>query len=834
MKIVKFLLALIVAIGGVWLLDNSHNVKGAPVPALGRVLNPFSGVWQNATSAFALAPSDVQMPQLNGKVEVKFDERMVPHIFAETTGDALAVQGYLHARERLFQMEFITRAVSGRLSEILGESTPTVNILRADRVMRRRGLVMGAENTLVALKKNTESYKLLERYVEGANAYIKALKPKDYPAEYKILGFTPEEWSPLKVALIMKYMALDLCSGENDLEIANVKKMVGDFDFDKIYPQYFPEQSPIVPTGTNWGFDGSKVDYPSTSATTTAIQSGADESIAGFERGEDVFEKPDPGNGSNNWAVAASKTLNKKPILAGDPHLSLRLPSIWYENQLISNEMNVYGASIPGVPFVVIGFNENIAWSPTNVGHDVTDWYSVNWVDGKKESYLLDGKTQKVEYRIEKYNVKGKKDIVLDTIRMTHWGPVVYEDSTMKKGMAYRWIAHTDPFGTDFSAFHKLNKAKNFDEYVTATSLFSNPAQNFAFISKAGDIAVRISGHLPMRKKGQGRFVTDGSKSENGWTGYIPTERVPMSHNPSRGFVSSANQHSTDPSFPYYYHSENFEQFRGRTVNRFLSKMDSITPDDMKALQNNNFSLFAEEALLEMIKNLDSTSLSAADKVALEELKAWNHYFDADKTAPILFDIWYDKMYENIWDEILTLPNPKDFLKPSQLATINLLRGKIDAKYFDVKATPAVETAKNVVTDAFHKMMVEYVKERTLALAKGKAATFTWKDYKGTEIPHIMPALKGFGRQNIENGGHRTALNCNKKSHGPSWRMVVELGETPNAWVAYPGGQSGNIGSKYYDSFVDTWAKGDYYQAIFLRKVDEQAKGIVSSQKFSK
>jgi penicillin G amidase len=840
MKIVKFLLALITTGGLTWGLNTSHNLKGVPLPALGSLFSPFEGYWHNGDKLTA-TPNDQTLKGLKGAVKIAYDDRDIPHVFADNIEDAYFTQGFLHANNRLWEMEFIARAAGGGLSEVLGDRklTPTLSTVDVDKLSRRRGIVKGAERTLEDWRKDPEAWKLVEAYAAGVNALISKLSYKDFPVEYKIFGVKPETWTPLKMALIVKYMALDLALGSQDMQATNAKTLLGS-DFDFVFPEYFKEQSPIVPVGTpfkksppspptgvSMGYAPSnKVSFPN------ADLSSVTNSLLPFPDAESETQ-PHPGNGSNNWVVAGSKTKSKHPILCGDPHLNLRLPSIWYEIELSTPEMNVYGASIPGMPSVIIGFNDHIAWTPTNVGHDVVDWLSIKWKDASKMEYLLDGAYKKVDLRIENVNVKGA-GVVIDTVKYTVWGPVIYENDTVANAnMAFRWLDN-EITGLSPIVSYKLNKAKNYDEYAAAIQNWNIPAQNIAFACKDGDIALRVQGAFPVKTKGQGRFVQDGSLSSSSWKSLVPKADIPFSKNPSRGFVSSANQHSTDPSYPYYYNSENFEGYRGRIVNNLLAKSDSFTIEDMMKMQNDNSSLFAEEALPNLLKNLDETALSAPEQLLLADLKGWNLHYEADMTAPVLLEEWYTAFYEETWDEIMSRPDARRILKPTTVRTVFLLRDDPNNKFFDKIATPEKETAKQICTASFKKMATSMIKVMAeIALKYPENPKPIWANYKDTEVPHISN-IPGLGRTRIASGGQARSINSIKKSNGPSWRMIVEVGgDKPKAFVNYPGGQSGNPGNKHYAEFIDKWAKGEYYEAIFMRKADEKHERITSVQTFN-
>jgi penicillin G amidase len=831
MKFLKFFLALAATAGLTWVLNTPLNIKGVPVPAIGRFLSPFEGFWQNG-EALAAKPSNLTFPDLKNPVKVAFDDRDVPHIFAENTADAYYVQGYLHASNRLWEMEFITRAAAGRLSEVLGDrplslknlSLTTVSV---DKMQRRRGILASSEKVVSEWNKEPETSAMVAAYTAGVNAYIRNLEYKNYPIEYKFFGAKPEEWSPLKSVLLSKYMAMDLALGEEDAKITNAKTLFGS-DFDALFPTYFKEQEPIVPKGTVWAAKGTPL--KGTMSAVTPKTDNAPLNMLTFDNIDDV--RPDPSNGSNNWAVSGSKTKSKHPILCGDPHLSLKLPSIWYELQIVTPEMNVYGVSLPGLPAVIIGFNDKIAWTQTNVGHDVADWYTIKWKDKSKTEYLLDGAYKKTDMRVEEIKIKNAPS-VFDTVKVTSWGPVVFENDTLPMtDMAFHWLGNEVPLAM-VSTFEKLNKAKNYNEYSEALKDFNVPAQNFAFACSDGDIALKAMGMYPIKAQGQGRFVQDGTSSANAWKGFVPKNEIPQYRNPARGYVSSANQHSTDPSYPYAYHSENFEPYRGRLVNRFLAQSDSFTVEDMMKLQNNSFSLMVEEALPNMIKNLDSAALNTAEKALLTDLKGWNYTYDANKTAPVLFEEWFTAFSDGTWDEISSQKNADNISKPRTWRTVYLLRDEPNSKFFDNVSTPNIkESAKEIVTESFKKMAANLVKlQADIAVKFPDNPKLIWSNYKDTEVPHISN-LPGFGRLHLNNGGQARTINSVKKNHGPSWRMIVEMGETPRAFVVYPGGQSGNPGSKHYADFVEKWTKGEYFEAIFMKKADETNPRLMRMQEF--
>lgn len=793
MRVFKFLLVSGILVGLIVFLS-THAPFHSSLPALGKLLNPFTGFWQNAESNAEPARLDMKAEALSEPAEVYFDERLVPHIYAASNADAAYVQGYIHAMHRLWQMDISTRAIGGRLSEILGERT-----LRRDIEQRKKGMTFAAENSLRAWMSNADEAALLNAYTAGVNDYVAQLHPKDYPIEYKLLGYKPEKWTPMKSALFLKYMAESLCFRNKDVPATNALHFFGQELFDFLYPEYNPKQSPIIPADVPFDFEPEE---PFTAPTDSVLYSALP---------YDMFELPHPGNGSNNWAVAPRKTANGNAILCGDPHLNLTLPSIWYETHIHTPDVDAYGVSLPGEPGIVIGFNQYIAWSETNVGHDVLDWYSIEWEDKEKTSYKYEGETLKVRIRRDTILVKGAEPHIEET-KYTVWGPIVYEDSTSQyNDLAMRWIAHDQPTEKPFHAlgtFWGLMAAKNHQEYKNALRGWSSPAQNFAFASRNGDVAITVNGDLPVKRKEQGRFVQDGSEEENGWNGFIPRDQIPQVLNPARGFISSANQHSTDEDYPYYYNA-GFDDYRGRMINARLDTMEHITVEDMMKMQTSSYSLYAKEALMACFPLLDEGKLSAEEKEALQTLKDWNDYYTYDQKAPVLFEIWLDSVYIQTFDEVLALAKDVEMLRPEDWRLVELLEKAPQHAIFDNKSTPTIETATEIVTQAFQKAVANWPKEQT------------WAQRNRASVNH-MANIGPFSRQNLLTNGNGVAINAINGSHGPSWRMIVEMDPAGvKAHGLYPGGQSGNPGSVYYDNMVDDWANGRYQQIFFPKNKQE-------------
>ncbi|MFZ5970454.1 MAG: penicillin acylase family protein [Bacteroidota bacterium] len=787
MKTFKITLSLVITLALIYALNRNWG----QVPALGKFLSPFQGFWQNAEKGVPKAHT-LELKGLQGEVTVFYDSMMIPHIYATTEEDLFRAQGYVTAAHRLWQMEFQTHAGAGRISEIIGAAA-----LDYDRRQRRLGMVSASHKTLERMQSNPIAAKMVNAYTAGINDYIASLDNKSLPFEYKLLNYKPEPWTPLKCALLLQNMAQTLNIGDKDFEMTNALKLFGKETVDLLYPDRELVGDPIVDNAGNWKFQPIDID---------TLPLAVPEEL--------ITQKPQPrphkNVGSNNWAVSGTRTATGAPMLCNDPHLTLSLPSIWYAIHLNAPGYNAMGASLPGSPAVISGFNDSIAWGVTNAQRDLVDWYKIKMKDATNKEYLSDGKWKPVKTVVEHIKVKGGSDFY-DTVRYTHHGPIVYDPQfhgeDEKSLYAFRWIAH-EP-AEEIVTFYKLNKAKNYDDYMEALNHFGSPAQNFAFASVQGDIAMRIQGRYPVRRQQEGRFVLDGTKTAYEWQAFIPNEQNVMYKNPARGFVSSANQYPADATYPYYVTAVNFEAYRNRRINQVLSRLDSATVRDMMNLQFDTYNLKAAESVPLFLSHLDTTALNETETKAWQLLKSWDFYYHTDSEAASYHEAWWRAINTLTWDE---MRDSKMALEtPTAFTTIKLIKEQPNLSFFDVQGTAEKETATDVIRRAFREGVQTVEKWKA---EKGKAPR--WADYKDTYIGHLL-------RQeplsvHVEHGGHGDAVNASSRTHGPSWRMVVSLEkEGVQAWGIYPGGQSGNPGSPFYNNMIAYWAKGAYFKLPFYR-----------------
>jgi penicillin G amidase len=793
LKFIKPILTLLVAIALMLFFNGNLSIPGVPLPALAKFLHPTRGVWNNGDPR-AYADKTLKFPEVSGKAEVIYDERLVPHIYAQNIKDALFLQGYVEAENRLFQMDFMTRAASGRLSEVLGIVTIPID------KERLRSQIDTAAGNAVASWLKTKDAPLMQAYVDGVNKYISNLSPEDYPYEYKLLGFAPEPWTMKKSALVYKSMADQLAGNSYDLEYSNLMSVLGKETFDKLYPEYEDGGYPVIGNEKKYGFP-----KYTNQRDTPLIKTF-------FEMN---YKNIAPGIGSNNWAVSSSKTADGSTILCNDPHLGLSIPSIWIEEHINIPGSNTYGVSFPGFPGIMIGFNDDIAWGETNVGHDVEDMFMIKWVDNSRKEYWLDGKKEKADWVIKTINVKGLEPI-LDTLIYTKMGIIKLKSNDAQSDLAVRWLAVDTQSESEFMTFIDIMQAKNVEQYKTGLLRFNTPAQNFLFASKSGEIGLTVNGKLPLRQEGDGRFVESGTRSSNDWDQYIPRDQNPQIFNPKAGYVVSANQRSASKDYPYYYTGK-FEHYRNRVINDSLISRKNLDVQDMMKLQANSHSMVAKGILPVVFGIMDKYKIK---NQGLDKLRNWNYSYDGNKVEPVIFDLFYNKLYKSTFDEIETLKDTMDVMNVEHWVFIHLLQKDQGYKIFDLQATA---DKKEVAEDIVKLAIESYEKE-----AKPEDLLKTWDTYRPVDILHYtrIPALSKTG---IKTSGVAVAPNAMQKTFGPSWRMVVKYGKEIEAYGVFPGGQSGNPLSKFYANNVDKWAKNEYY--ALTNPID--AKNVKSIMKYS-
>ncbi len=794
---------------------------------------------------------------LKAPLHVGTDSNLIHSIFAKNLHDLYYAQGYLTAKQRLWQMEFQTFAAAGRLSELVGDKA-----LEYDRFQRRFGMVWAAEKALDSAMHDPETAEALKAYSEGVNAYIENLGPREYQLEYRLLDYAPEPWSPLKSMLLLKYMAFDLSGHSDDLYLSNIARKLGLAATDSLFPNRLTNPDPIIPKGTPWKFKDTEARLLNpakeiekslgTAGLAPSENTGKEEPLKASFAGDFVgpFKQPEnddasevgsskavytsgeaisqhkgyranPANGSNNWALSGKYTQTGYPLLSNDPHLGLNLPSLWYVVQLSAPGFNCAGVSLPGAPGIIIGFNDSITWGVTNTGADVLDFYAmdipkVKGVKANKQYRDAAGQLQNFILRPETIIVRGG-ETVYDTMRIAPQGPVTYLPdekpfhADIPPGYAVRWAAHDA--SNELRTFLRLNKARNFSDFNEALRTYSCPAQNFAYADAAGNIAMRVMGRFPKRRVGQGKYLLNANKPEDAWQERVPENENPVVLNPPRGYVSSANQVPADSTYPYYLGADFATSYRGSRINERLHSFTEAGAapgvKEMGEMQSDAFSLHAKTMLPVFLRYADMADLTPPQRKVMDDLRRWNYIFSPESKAAEMFNLWWERVMYEIWEPSL---GGGDLSYPSRELTARLILSDTASWRYDKPETPQREYLRHVVQFAFTMAWRQRPSPKD-----AKEFNLQWTERKGTGLRHLA-RLAPLSRLNLYCGGAKGTINALSDNHGPSWRMNVQTGPKPFMLCIYPGGQSGNPGSRYYDNFVELWRKGRFIKTELKKR----------------
>jgi len=805
------LLSLTLGLGVTWI-----GTQGVgEVPPLGALLSPSSGLWSNAADDLP-ASATAKIPALSDAVEIRYDARSVPHIFAKTDEDAARALGYVVARDRLFQLEVQSRAGEGTLTELVGDVA-----LPADQQTRRLGMSRAAEKQFAALDTAGPLYRTLRAYAEGINAYRTSLSSAQLPMEYKLLQKTPREWLPLHSMNLLMRMGFTLAHAPIELDLLQARALVGDSAARAMWDASSPVQEPIQPAPRNAPRDAlvplPAPGTPSVEATrmltamgmgSGPLRWGSDSALSADDR---YALQQERAFASNNWAVAPSRSASGLALLAGDPHLELTLPSIWYEVHMVSGTRDVGGVAIPGLPGIAIGYTRALAWSFTNTGGDVMDFWRET-VDNAAlpRTYELDGKQEPLEMRVEPYRNKDGRVIATDTVYYTHRGPMRKQGATW---LSMRWTvleAGTELLG--FAAGVYATTAEGFLDSLAAH--YKAPAQNMIVADTAGTIAIRSTGLHPIRaNKGRGTDILDGRTRANDWQGFRTLSQYPQSVRPAQGFLASANQEPIDPQLDSLYlgTDAHYEIWRALQINRLLRADSSITPDKMRRLHSDPGSVRAERLVPALVSAArariaageGSPSLAAAEKI----LAAWDRRYTRDNTGARLFETSLARLSGLLWDELIPADSAAPQVRPSESRLLQLLPDSSNPWWDDRRTTNVREDRDRLIARA---LVAAY---DTLVVDFGDPAVtpWTWGRVAPARPRHLL-RLDGFSAAPTPIDGGRGTLNPSVGSRlanfGASWRMVVELDKQPRIMAVYPGGQSGNPASPRYLDRLAMWGTG--------------------------
>lgn len=785
----------------------------------------------------------VKAAGLRAQVDVIRDQYGVPHIYAQNEHDLFFAEGYVHAQDRFWQMEFWRRIGQGRLSEILGASG-----LSTDRYIRTVGFNRVAEAEYAGLTPDERAS--LQAYADGVNAYLETHKG-NFGLEFTLLGvngvsFDPEPWTPINSITWIKLMAQDL-GGNMDTELLRMRMIqaIGAEKTAEILPATYPSDKPVIlPSAAR--FDGLE--------TAQLVRDLASYRNLAGSLGD--------GLGSNNWVVAGSHTTTGKPLLANDPHLGIRMPSIWYEVDLHCVQLaadcryQAAGFSFPGDPGIVLGHNQRIAWGFTNVGPDVQDLY-IEDVQGDavrfkgelvplqtvEEPILVTGKLP-ADYwaapnETSAYDAASDRTTVTLRVRIVpHHGPVISDSSKALGGAGKVLSLHWPTLepGHMVGFVLQLNRAQNWDEFRAALALFQAPSQNIVYGDVDGHIGWQVPGDIPIRAPGCDGLTPAPGDGTCEWQGYVPYDDLPRSYDPARGWIATANNAPVGADYPYVLGREWDDGYRAERIVQMLAAKDKFSPDDLAAMQMDTQNLYAGE-IIPLLSDLQVTDPRAQQ--ALDRLRGWNLAAARDSVGETIFASLNLQLLRNIFGDELgsdLAPEYYDNASFNRGALKAVLADPASPWWDDVKTAGQVETRAQILERSLRATVDELTGKLGGDMAGwtwGKVHTATFENETLGQSDALFGGIKWLlnrgpfpvdGGPGIVDATSWSPRNPYVVVSVPSMRAIYDLGDLTASRTIHTTGQSGHPFHTHYYDFVDPWVNGQYHPQLFDRAAVEAAR----------
>jgi len=743
----------------------------------------------------------LQLPGLHEPVEILRDEWAVPHIFGQNSEDVLFAQGFVHAQERLWQMDINRRVTAGRLSEVLGEVA-----LPVDRVMRTLGLRQVAEQETLLLK---DPYLAeLEAYCAGVNACIHS-SSKRLPLEFSLLHYPPEPWQVADIMAWNKLMSFTLSANwESELLRGRLTSQLGAVQVAEL--EVFGSESWPVFLNVNPGSP-----------------------LRDFR----TFTGPGPGDGigSNNWVVAPARSASGSALLANDMHLALTIPGIWFENHLCGGGLDITGVSLPGVPLVIAGHNQNIAWGYTNGFTDVQDLYEEHLRQAAEGGIEFEykGDWLPAETRREEIHVKGGKSFV-EEVTVTRHGPIINillgeEDS--EPPLALRWTA-LEPETTVQALFH-MARARDCHEFKQALRTWSGPLQNTVYADTQGNIAYSLPGRIPLRAQGDGSIPSPGWTGTHEWLGYIPFEELPHLFNPPQGYIVTANNRVIGPEYKYFLSRDYVYGDRAQRITELITAREKV---DIPYIQRMHFDQLSPTArtLARYVGQLKDVDPELIEMVEL--MRSWDGTLAADSPAAALHEVLIRQVLSLIVDGKIGKFAP-NYRGKSPITGLwgshsweRLVKQleEADSGWFDLGSG---ENRDDILKQALHQA-IGFLKNEL----DPSPRAWAWGKLHKLTFSHVLakqPILaRTLNRGPYSLGGDGTTIWAttsndydltNASVIGPPFRFIADLGDLDHTLGLLVPGQSGHPGSPHYDDGIQDWFKAGYHIMLFNRQEIEQA-----------
>ena len=759
---------------------------------------------------------------LSAPVTVTRDAHGAPTIDAANLPDLFFAQGFVTAQDRLWQMDVLRRVASGQLSDILGPE-----LLELDKEQRILGLRVGARKALEAATPETRAQ--LEAYAAGVNAFINAHGDR-LPIEFRVLNYSPRPWTSIDSALISMQMIKDLNHDPHQLAHEKILAKLGpELTADLYVNTSWHDRPPTVPRPTlreeenkTGDEDEEEDETPDSSVTRNRGLVGIP-FLAPFARSGAFLGSPESDGdpfpvGSNDWVISGSHTVSGKPLLCDDMHLGHQMPNLWYQAHLRSGNFDVAGVTLPGMPYVIVGHNQRVAWGFTNVGPTVEDIYVENF--NAAGEYQTPGGWVKPEHRPELIHVKGKPDVTLDVV-VTRHGPIVSDllpGETRK--LALRWTVYD---GARIPLF-EIDSAQNWQQFRDAFSHFDAPGQNVVYADVDGNIGYQATGKIPIRATGDGSLPEEGSNDAHEWTSYIPFDKLPSVFNPAWGIIATANGRIAPDDYPYSISSQWEAPWRTARIYRVLESGKKFSAADMLSLQTDTYSDFDRFVAEHLVYAIDhAKSPSARAKQAAEILRGWDGRMSADSPAPVVETRARMELTRLILEPKLGLA-PKDPKQSEGVLSWKTYRWGMQSVWLENVLLHQPQRWLPQNYPSYDELLSAAV-ESSLKnpdvpkdLASGK-----WGDYNPVEIQHpilgkipLLDHWTGPGTKPQSGSGY--TVKAVSRHHGPSERMTVDLANLDQSTLNLVTGESGVFLSPYYMDQWKAWYEGFTFNWPFSKQ----------------
>jgi penicillin amidase len=784
------------------------------VLALANVNSPGA---TNGPKEAAQLSGAITVKGLVDRIEILRDPYGVPHVRATNEPDAHFGLGFVHAQDRLWQMEFQRRVGNGQLAEILGHAG-----LPTDKLFRTLGLNRSAAAAWARF--TTEERKPVEAYLAGVNAFIASRPANQLPREFQILGIAPEPFRPEDVLVWGKVVAWGIGSNwDKELLRVRIASKLGPERAAQLMPAYTADGPTILPSKPDMT-DSARGAAEIRGAESLELDPSIVDGLLELNRKvEELTGLGADGFGSNSWVLSGSRTTTGRPLLANDPHLASQTPAIWYIARVSGGALDVTGATIPGGPGVFIGHNGQISWGITTLNVDSQDIY-VEHVNEQNE-VEFEGAWESLRVVPETIKVKGQADTTLK-VRISRHGPLISDlINPAGQPLAFRWT-HNDPVDGGLLSTLGINRARNWKEFTEASRAHRPPDQNYVFADRQGNIGYIAAAAIPVRPDGDdGRVPVPGWTGQHEWRGYVPHDMLPRLFNPPQGYIVTANNKVSD-HYPYLIGTNFAAPYRAARVVEMLEEKRLHSSADMERMQGDVFALHARELLPFMFKTVTADQL---EQRAIQLLRGWDARVTGDSAAAAVFEAWYLKLGERLFADELSDPVAGDALWRTYSENIYFvgmaLRTAIkeDPTWCDDAGTPLVETC----ADMFKASLTEGLNKMSEAQGTDDLTSWRWDRAHHALFPHspfdANPQLKPIFSRSIPNGGDKFTVNVASvflwdeyhQMHSAQYRQIVDFASLENSRVIIAPGQSGDPDSVHYDDLLERWQRVNYLPMLF-------------------